>query len=372
MKVRLVVPILSVQLFLCSVHWFLFFTWTHFWRPLPPAASFPLGVVLAILSVSFMAAAVLGYRFSNWLVRAGYLLACVWLGLLNFLFFGALLAWLVDIALRFLTPGATHTALRPYLAITLIAASVAAAGYGFLNARFIRQQRVSVKLPNLPPSWRGRSALVISDIHLGHINRMGFARRITAMARDLDPAIIFIVGDLFDGTPADPAELAAPLFELRPPFGVYFIGGNHEEFGDARHYEDAVRGAGMRVLDNDRVDVDGLQIVGVAYRSTYPLQLRAYLEGLRLVGGPASILLNHVPNRLPIAEHAGVSLQISGHTHGGQVFPFSLITKRAFGKFAYGLQRFGNMQVFTSSGAGTWGPPMRVGTHPEIVLLTFE
>ncbi len=85
-----------------------------------------------------------------------------------------------------------------------------------------------------------------------------------------------------------------------------------------------------------------------------------------------SILLNHVPNRLPLAEHAGVSLQLSGHTHGGgQMFPFNLITRRAFGKFTYGLQRFGELQVYTSSGAGTWGPPMRVGTHSEIVLLTF-
>ena len=372
MKAWPVVAIVSVQLFLCSAHWFLYFTWTHFWWPLSPTAASALGVVLTVLSLSFMGAALLGYRFFNWLVRAVYLIACIWLGLLNFLFFGAWLAWLVDIALRLFTAGATHSTARPYIAGGILAAAVAATVYGILNARHIRQQRVTVKLPNLPPSWRGRTALVVSDIHLGNINRMRFARRIAAMARKLDPAIIFIAGDLFDGTRADPNQLAAPLFELTPPLGVFFIGGNHEEFGGSNHYEDALRRAGMRVLDNERVDVDGLQIIGVPYRSTYPLQLRAYLESLHLVGGAASILLNHVPNRLPIAEHAGVSLQISGHTHGGQVFPFSLITKRAFGKFSYGLQRFGDMQVLTSSGAGTWGPPMRVGTHPEIVLLTFE
>jgi hypothetical protein len=93
---------------------------------------------------------------------------------------------------------------------------------------------------------------------------------------------------------------------------------------------------------------------------------------LELVEGEASILLSHVPSRLPIAEQAGVSLQLSGHTHGGQVFPFTWFTRRAFGKFTYGLQQFGALQVYTSSGAGTWGPPMRVGTHPEIVLLRFE
>jgi hypothetical protein len=127
------------------------------------------------------------------------------------------------------------------------------------------------------------------------------------------------------------------------------------------------------VLANEKVIVDGLTIVGVPYRdSTYPIRLRATLEALRLSPGQASILLNHVPNRLPIVEEAGISLQISGHTHGGQLFPFTWFTRRVFGKFTYGLQRFGALQVYTSSGAGTWGPPMRVGTHPEIVLLQFE
>jgi hypothetical protein len=105
--------------------------------------------------------------------------------------------------------------------------------------------------------------------------------------------------------------------------------------------------------------------------SNDPIRLRNFLQSLHL-NGTAGILLNHVPHRLPIAEQAGVSLQLSGHTHGGQVFPFSWITRRAFGKFTYGLQHFGGMQVYTSSGAGSWGPPMRVGTHSEIVLLTFE
>jgi len=106
--------------------------------------------------------------------------------------------------------------------------------------------------------------------------------------------------------------------------------------------------------------------------SNYPMRLRHILTGFHLENGAASVLLQHVPTRLPIVEQAGVGLQLSGHTHGGQVFPFSWITRRAFGKFTYGLQRFGALQVITSSGAGTWGPPMRVGTHPEVVLITFR
>jgi predicted MPP superfamily phosphohydrolase len=86
----------------------------------------------------------------------------------------------------------------------------------------------------------------------------------------------------------------------------------------------------------------------------------------------ASVLLSHAPHELAIAEKAGISLQLSGHTHGGQIFPFTWFTERIFGKYTYGLERFGDLMVYTSSGAGTWGPPMRVGTRPEIVLIQFE
>jgi hypothetical protein len=121
------------------------------------------------------------------------------------------------------------------------------------------------------------------------------------------------------------------------------------------------------------VIVDGLQILGVRYHdTTFPIRMRPILESLRLDRNTASILLNHVPNRLPIVEEAGVSLQISGHTHGGQIAPFTWLTQRVFGKFTHGLHSFGSLLVYTSYGAGTWGPPMRVGTTPEVVLLQFE
>jgi predicted MPP superfamily phosphohydrolase len=192
------------------------------------------------------------------------------------------------------------------------------------------------------------------------------------MAARLNPDIIFLPGDFFDGAKTDAGRLAAPFKQLSPPFGIYFSTGNHDEFGNAAQHSAALSRAGVQVLHNEKVTVDGLQILGVNYHdSTQILRLRATLESLRLDPAHPSILLNHVPNRLPIVEQAGVSLQLSGHTHGGQLFPFTWLIRRVFGEFTYGLQRFGALQVYTSSGAGTWGPPMRVGTHPEIVLLTF-
>ncbi len=348
-------------------------TWIDFGWPMSPAATSGLRLAFVLLSLVFVIATLLSFRFNNRAVRLFYWLGAVWIGLANFLFVGAGIAWLADLVLRFAIPAATRLACRPYIAVTLLGVSIATAVYGLVNARMIRLRKITVQLPNLPECWRGRQAALVSDLHLGHINGFAFTRRIAAMVRSLDPAIIFLPGDLFDGSKVDPLHVAAPLLELKPPLGMYFVGGNHEEFGGAAEFEAALRSGGIRVLHNECAEVDGVRIVGVAYGpSTYPLQMRTFLEGLNLKGGPASILLNHVPNRLPLAEHAGVSLQLSGHTHGGgQIFPFNFITRRAFGKFTYGLQRFGEMQVYTSSGAGTWGPPMRVGTHSEIVLLTF-
>ena len=373
MKAWPILAIAVMQGFLLVAHWFLYRTWIDFWGPLSTTATWELKGVLLLLGISFILAALLGFRFHNPLVTLIYRIAAVWLGMLNFLFLAACLCWLLSFALWLSPLAADLPRFRPLIAIALFALALAAAAYGLVNARWMRIRRVAVALPNLPEVWRGRTALLLSDLHLGNVKGLKFSRRIAAMAEQLDPDIILIPGDLFDGSEADPSHLIAPFETLAPPFGTYFATGNHDEFGKSAHYTAALKDIGIRVLDNERVTLEGLQIVGISYaESVSPLRLRVFLEGLRLDQGMASILLNHVPNRLPIVEGAGISLQLSGHTHGGQVFPFTWFTRRVFGKFTYGLQQFGALQVFTSSGAGTWGPPMRVGTHPEIVLLQFE
>jgi predicted MPP superfamily phosphohydrolase len=363
-----VVGILLMQAFLLLAHWFIYHTWIDFWWHLGPEATFGLRAVLFLLGISFIIAALLGFRFANRPVAILYKLAAIWLGLLNFFFLAACLCWVADLAARLVG----FRSNRPVIAGVFFTLALLVGFYGIVNARWVRVRRVAVSLPPLPDSWRGRTALLLSDLHLGNINGFGFARRMVAMAARLQPDIVFIPGDLFDGTKADPDKLVAPFKELSPPFGVYFATGNHEEFGDAAQHTAALTRAGIRVLDNEKVIVDGLHIVGVPYGDSAPIRLRATLDALRPAPGQASVLLNHAPNQLPIVEQAGVSLQLSGHTHGGQVFPFTWFTRRVFGKFTYGLHRFGALQVYTSSGAGTWGPPMRVGTHPEIVLITFE
>jgi uncharacterized protein len=367
------VGVVIVQCFLCAAHWFMYETWVHFWWPMSRSSLLALRIAMAVLSVVFLPASLLSFRFSNLAQRLYYRATVLWIGLANFLFVAAWLAWATDLVMRLAVPSAMRVADRPYIAGTLLAMAIATAVFGLINARVLRIRNVEVNLPKLPERWRGRRALLVSDTHLGHVNGVKFAERIAAKARALKPEIIFIAGDLFDGSKVDAEQMVAPLKQMTAPLGVFFVSGNHEEYGGAARFEEAVRGAGIRVLHNECVTVDGMRIVGLPYGpAAYPLHTRAFLEKLGLKDGPASILLNHVPNRLPIAEHAGISLQLSGHTHGGgQVVPFNMITRRAFGKFTYGLRRFGQMQVYTSSGAGTWGPPMRVGTNPEMVLLTF-
>ena len=361
--------IVVMQSLLWLAHWFIYATWTAL-EPMSRQTSRALAVVLFVLSISFTISAILTFRFANGLVAFLYKISAAWIGILNFLTWAACLSWIAMLGLR--VAGMDTISAKQDLGLAIFGAAIAVSIYGFVNARVIRQRRVTVTLENLPEVWRGRTALLISDIHLGNVNGAGFARRVARLARLLNPAVVFLAGDVYDGARVDPEWLAEPLAAVQPPLGVYFCGGNHEDIGDAGAYEAALRGAGVEVLHDARVDLEGLQIVGASYAtSAHQLRLRSLLERLRLHDGGPSILLNHVPHGLPIAEQAGVDLQLSGHTHGGQIFPFTWFTRRLFRQFTYGLQRMGRMQVLTSSGVGTWGPPMRVGTAPEVVLITF-
>ena len=222
MRVWAVSAVAFLQVFLFCCHWFLYHTLVAFWPPLGPMTadgSLYLQAALFLLSTSFIIAALLGFRFSNGLVAFIYKFAASWLGIFNFLFWAACLCWMAALSVRLFAPGRA-TAARPWIGAVLFGAAILVSMYGFINARRIRERKVTVTLPNLPPSWKGRTALLATDLHLGNINAAGFSRRIAAIARRLDPAIVFLAGDLYDGSKADPSRIAAPLFELSPPFDV--------------------------------------------------------------------------------------------------------------------------------------------------------
>jgi predicted MPP superfamily phosphohydrolase len=365
--------IFLIQVLLCLAHWLVYSTWIAFHPGLSPAGILELRAAMLVLTFSFVSATLPGFSFYNFPVTLAYKLAAAWLGFFNYFFWAACLSWPAWYAACALSPY-THLAItRPAIAGGLFALTLLTGIYGLLNARWIRVRRIAVSLPNLPASWRGRRAVLLSDMHLGHVNGERFCRRMATMTNALRPDIVFLPGDIFDGTKVDMERMIAPFKKVVPPFGVYFSSGNHEEIHNAAGYLDAIAGAGIRVLANERVTVDGLHVAGIPYAdTTYPIRVKATLEGMHIERSEATILLNHAPTRLPIVEEAGVSLQLSGHTHGGQIFPFTWFTRRIFGRFTSGLHHFGALHVYTSTGCGTWGPPMRIGSQPEIVVFTFE
>jgi hypothetical protein len=355
-----------IQFVLFLTHYFLYQTWVFRHVPGHPHT---LEASLGLLSISFVVASVLAFSYTSGPVRALYKGAAAWMGLLSFLFLAALCSWVL---LGIATLAGVGIGFHRIVEV-LFALAIALGLYGIGNASWTRITRARVRLQNLPDIWRGRKAALISDVHLGHVRNRGFLQRLISAVLKEEPDLIFIAGDLFDGTAIDAHKAAEPLSQLTAPHGVYFVAGNHEQFGDDSKYLNAIAATGVRVLKNERVNVEGLQIVGVPYRDAATNGgLATALRRVPLDKERASILLTHAPDDPAAAEALGFSLQLSGHTHLGQFIPWSWMARRVYRQFVYGLSRIGKMQVFTSSGAGTWGPPLRLGSNPEIVMLEFE
>jgi predicted MPP superfamily phosphohydrolase len=366
---RLIGLIAVIQSVLCLTHLLLYKTWTFSPTGSDIHGAFWIKLVLGLLSVSFVAASLLAFRYTNAALRAFYRTSAVWMGLVSFLFLAAVSSWIIFGIARLAGLDMNFHRTVEWL----FGAAIIAGLYGVFNASWTRITRTTVRLANLPTAWRGRRAALISDLHLGHVRNGSFLRRMVAKISKEEPDAIFIAGDLYDGTAIDARRAAEPLSELVAPHGVYFVAGNHEQFGDDSKYLHAIAAAGVRVLSNEKVEAEGLQIIGVPFRNaTQRRHLESALHDVQLDRDRASILLTHAPDYPEIAEAAGVSLQLSGHTHLGQFLPWSWMARRIYRQFVYGLSRIGEMQVFTSSGAGTWGPPLRLGSNPEIVMLEFQ
>ena len=351
--------LLSVNAFVCAtLGHFLGLRGWFLWQALP-----------ALFPIAFIAVTIISFRHSNPFLRTIYTVSAAWLGALNFAFFAAVACWVFSLPDRL----AGWPVSRFDLAGVLFGLALAATVYGLINAARLRVTRITVHLPNLPQRWRGHTIALVTDLHLGRIFGPDFLRHVIARLRSLKPDAVLIGGDMFDGTTFEINELVAPWRDYSTPRGIFYVTGNHDEFEERTMYLDAAQNVGLRVLNNEKIDLDGLQLIGIHdSEAGDPAELRAILRDVHLDPNRPSILLAHRPVNLAIAEQAGISLQLSGHTHKGQIWPWSLLVSRIYGPFAYGLHRLNNLQVYTSSGAGTWGPPLRVATKSEIVLLLLE
>ncbi|NEB39804.1 metallophosphoesterase [Streptomyces sp. SID14515] len=251
------------------------------------------------------------------------------------------------------------------------AAGLATVGYGTYGVlRGPSVRRITVPLAKLPRAAHGFRIAVVSDIHIGPILGRAHTRRIVDTINRTSPDLVAVVGDLVDGSVADLGSAAEPLAALRARHGSFFVTGNHEYFSGAEQWVDHVRELGLHPLENARVEIEGFDLAGVN-------DVAGETEGQgpdfgKALGdrdrGRASVLLAHQPVVIHDAVEHGVDLQLSGHTHGGQLWPGNLLAELANPTVA-GLERYGDTQLFVSRGAGAWGPPVRVGAPSDITVV---
>ncbi|MBU4332634.1 metallophosphoesterase, partial [Patescibacteria group bacterium] len=247
-------------------------------------------------------------------------------------------------------------------------------------------KNLTVSIRDLPEEWEGKTIVQLSDIHLGQIIGTRFMNRVNEKVDEINPEIVVITGDLFDGMNKSLDSFIKPLNNIKAKKGVYYVTGNHETYIGVKKALDTLEKTEINVLDDEVALVNGLQIIGVSY----PGLEKDIANDKNYNFNTPSLLLYHAPTDIRIkqidhnnmyyspkinfdyAKELGVDLQLSGHTHKGQIFPFNFITNYMYNGYDYGLHKEGYFSIYISSGTGFWGPAMRTGSRSEIVAITLK
>ena len=315
--------------------------------------------------------------------------AYLWLGVMFLLFIAVLTAdaarLVAAIARRITRSEAVDAERRAFIA--RVTAGAIASVVSALTVIAVRSalrpvevRRVRVRLARLPPAQHGLTIVQITDLHVGPTIGRDVVEDVVNRTNALAPDIVAITGDLVDGRVSTLRDAVAPLANLRARRGVFFVTGNHEYFSGVDEWLKELPRLGIRVLVNERVSIGdgdaGFDLGGIEDRTAHSYgglppaaALARALEGRN----PARelVLLAHQPRSLLDAAGMGIGLQISGHTHGGQIWPFGYLVRLQQG-FWPGLHRHGDAQIYVSRGTGYWGPPMRLAEPAEITHLTLE
>ncbi|MEV4705327.1 metallophosphoesterase [Actinoplanes sp. NPDC049316] len=247
-------------------------------------------------------------------------------------------------------------------------------GYGVKTATGgPRLDRVQIPIAKLPRGMDGTRLAVVSDIHLGPLTGVRHTERIVDLINSVDADVVCVVGDLVDGSVAELGRVAAPLAGIRSRRGAYFVTGNHEYYSGYKQWVDEVARLGVRPLRNERLELDGLDLAGVndlggTEFGDGPDYERAL--GNREPDRPV-VLMAHQPVVARDVSRYGVDLQVSGHTHGGQMVPFNLLVKLEQ-PVVSGYGKVDGVPVYVTNGAGFWGPPVRVGAPPQVTLIELR
>jgi hypothetical protein len=342
-----------------------------------------LAVVFVVGDACMVAALLLSTRvdpaIGQWFAWPGYL----WFGIFFYLVLTTLVLELPRLALRPWVrrdPGDGGISRRQFLArgsAAVVGATAAVAvGVGVPTALGLPEiKRVRIGLPRLDPRAAGCRIALVSDIHLSALQGRGFTEDLVRLINAERPDLVAIAGDLVDGEVEHLTSAAEPLRNLRSTHGTFFVTGNHEYYYRYAEWLDFVPTLDIRVLLNERTTITHN---GGEFELAGLIDPNATLEG---APGPdvaktlsgwdgerALVMLAHQPASLEEVAARGVDLQLSGHTHGGQIAPFNLLVKALEGTTA-GLSRMGDTQLYVTRGAGYWGPPLRVGAPPDISII---
>jgi len=373
-------------------HYLVYLSITRFFPISDPGIRKIILWIMLFLAIAIFPSALLVRIYANVFTGLLYQVTAVWTGLFIYLFMAAILTWLIFGAgylFRF-SPN------MQVVSIGLVLLVVVVTSVGMWRAKHPVVKRMDIKIENLPDCWQNSTIVHLSDLHLGVINGTGFLRRVVEKVNSLDPDLILITGDLFDGMAGELSPFPDLLNGLKASKEVFFVTGNHEGYLGLDGPLSALKKTDIRVLDDEIVDRDGLQIVGISYPEYQRQNKARYLlkESGAFDSSRPSILLYHTPTNIEednknrtdqqnraywspdttmtLAKEAGIDLQLSGHTHKGQFFPFEFLTRKIYNGYDYGLHEDGRFHIYVTSGTGTWGPPMRIGSSSEIVAIRLR
>ncbi len=350
---------------------------------LEPALDGParaLGLVALALGVAAILLQPLGERTlpTPW-ARAVSWPASIWMGLgfvwLHLLFASDAILWGAG---QLGVDADTHEVARWRAALVGVV-GLGVCGVAMRNAfRPPRVTRLEVEVARWPPALDGFRIVQLSDLHVGPILGRAFAQETVARANALDADLVAVTGDLVDGSARLLAPEVAPFAALRARHGVFFVTGNHDHFSGAASWCETIRGLGIRVLRNEHIavetDAGGFDLVGVDDHHAHFIGGGAEDLDAALTGRDAerpAVLLAHDPGTFKTARHRAIDLQLSGHTHGGQIWPFGGYVRLVV-PWVAGLYREGRAQLYVSRGTGFWGPPMRLGAPAEITEIRLR
>lgn len=337
--------------------------------------------IFVALASTFVIGKFLEHSYSNLFTDIVNVIGGFWMG---FMLYG-FLAWLTaDILLLLqkpfhLVPAAVMPKLRLWIFAGITSGTVLLIIIGFLNAISPVTKRYTIETAkDFSSGGEPLKIVAVSDIHLGSIIRKRSMRHLSEMISDEKPDLVLFLGDLLDGSigPVLRGDLLSWLSIPAPRYGMYAITGNHEFMSDLGRSIPYIESKGIRVLKDEVVRLDnGVQLIGRIDRTALhtPGSSRKPLEKLLAQADTTApvILLDHQPYDLSALAGTPVDMQLSGHTHNGQMWPLNLITEKMF-ELSHGYRVFGRTHVIVSSGFGIWGPRMRIGTRPEILSITLK